>query len=265
MTLKEKYGQWALVAGASKGIGAAFSNYLAAQGLDLVLIARNKEALEEYAAQLIQDFGVQVQCISLDLSDASTAMRIEEAVNDKQIGLVVYNAALTYIGPYEKGSTVHYNQMAQANMVAPMNLLRIFGEKMLENGRGAFILMSSLAGFQGSGFLAAYAATKAFNRVLAESLWYEWKNRGVDVMACCAGATSTPNYNATNPEPMGLFAPRVQSPEEVVEACFRNLGKTPSVITGAGNRVAGFIMQKLLPRKMAVKIMGDNTRRIYRL
>jgi hypothetical protein len=265
MALKEKYGQWALVAGASKGIGAAFSNHLAAQGMDLILVARNKEALEEYAAYLMKDYGVQVQCISLDLSDANAVMRIEDAIKDKEIGLVVYNAALTYIGHYEKGSTAHYNQMAQANMVTPMHLLQIFGEKMLKNGRGALILMSSLAGFQGSGFLAAYAATKAFNRVLAESLWYEWKNRGVDVIACCAGATSTPNFLATNPEPMGFFAPRVQAPEEVVEACFRHLGKTPSVITGFGNRLASFIMQNLIPRKMAVKMMGDNTRKIYRL
>jgi short-subunit dehydrogenase len=113
--------------------------------------------------------------------------------------------------------------------------------------------------------LAAYASTKAFNRVLAESLWYEWKNRGVDVMACCAGATSSPNFIASNAEPMGFMAPRVLTPEEVVEECFRNLGKRPSIITGRGNRIASFFMQKVFPRKLAIIIMGDNTRKIYRL
>jgi short-subunit dehydrogenase len=125
--------------------------------------------------------------------------------------------------------------------------------------------MASMAGFQGSGFLASYAATKAFNRVLAESLWYEWKNRGVDVIACCAGATSTENYLRTNPGKSGFFAPRVQTPDEVVEECLKRLGKKPSFVAGTGNRLASFVMQRLLPRKAAINIMGDNTRKIYRL
>ena len=124
--------------------------------------------------------------------------------------------------------------------------------------------MASLAGFQGSGFLAAYAASKAFNRVLAESLWYEWKDRGVDVIACCAGATATPNFIRSNPEKASFFAPRVQKPQAVVEACFKQLGKQPSFIPGVGNRIASFIMQRLLPRKMAINIMGDTTRKMYR-
>jgi short-subunit dehydrogenase len=122
-----------------------------------------------------------------------------------------------------------------------------------------------LAGFQGSGFLAAYGASKAFNRVLAEGLWYEWKDEGVDVIACCAGATSTPGYIATQPEKSSLFAPKVQKPEEVVAECMQKLGKRPSYITGRGNRIASFIMQRVLPRKMAITIMGDTTRKMYRL
>jgi hypothetical protein len=158
-----------------------------------------------------------------------------------------------------------HDLMAQTNMVTPMNLVQIFSESMLRKQKGAIILMSSLAGFQGSGFLTVYAATKAFNRVLAESLWYEWKERGVDVIACCAGATATPNFINTKPEKQSFFAPRVQQPEEVVKECFEQLGKQPSYITGFGNRVASFIMQKLMPRKLAIKIMGDTTRKMYRL
>jgi uncharacterized protein len=263
--LKQKYGKWALVAGASKGIGAAFSNFLAARGMDLVLIARNRKDLDELAASLTDRYKIQVKCISCDLSDANAANQIKLAVQDMEISLLVYNAALSYIGPFEKNSLEHHNQIARANMITPMNLVQIFGEQMLKNGRGALILMASLAGFQGSGYLAAYASTKAFNRVLAESLWYEWKDRGVDVMACCAGATSSPNFIESNAEPMGFLAPRVLTPEEVVEECFMKLGKRPSFITGRGNRIASFFMQKVFPRKMAVRIMGDNTRKIYRL
>jgi short-subunit dehydrogenase len=159
----------------------------------------------------------------------------------------------------------HNNKIANANMITPLNMLKIFGESMLKKGKGAMIMMASLAGFQGSGYLAVYAATKAFTRVLAESLWYEWKNRGVDIIACCAGATSTPNFIKTKPEKQGFFAPRVLSPEEVVTECMNQLGKKPSFVTGSGNKLASFVMQKLLPRRIAINIMGDTTKRIYRL
>jgi uncharacterized protein len=265
MTLKQKYGQLALVAGASKGIGAAFSNYLAAEGMDLVLIARNNKDLEQLAASLTDQYHIQVTCICCDLSDANAATQIKSALQGLEINLLIYNAALSYIGPFEKNSLENYNLIAQANMITPMNLLQVFGEQMLERGRGALILMASLAGFQGSGFLSAYASTKAFIRVLAESLWYEWKNKGVDVIACCAGATSTPNFIESKPEKLGFLAPRILNSEEVVKECMQQLGKRPSFIPGRGNRIASYLMQKVLPRKMAVTIMGDNTRKIYRL
>jgi short-subunit dehydrogenase len=159
----------------------------------------------------------------------------------------------------------HCNRIATVNMITPMNLVKIFGEEMVKRGRGAIILMSSMAGSQGSGFLSAYAASKAFNRVFAESLWYEWKEMGVDVIACCAGATSTKKYFATNPGKPSFFAPRVTTPEEVVEECFRHLGKRPSFIAGKGNKIASFLMQRIMPRKMAVNIMGNTTRNIYKI
>jgi len=265
MTLKQKYGPLALVAGASKGIGAAFSEYLAAAGMDLVLIARNPDDLDQLANSLKNKYPISVICICCDLSSGDAVNQIKTELQGKEINLFVYNAALSFIGLFEKNSIENHNRIAQTNMITPMNLLQIFGEPMLEKGKGALILMASLAGFQGSGFLATYAATKAFNRVLAESLWYEWKSRGVDIMACCAGATLTPNFIETNPEKLSFFAPRVLRPEEVAEECFEQLGKRPSFIPGRGNRVASFIMQKLMPRKMAITIMGDNTRKMYRL
>jgi short-subunit dehydrogenase len=265
MSLIQKYGTLAMVAGASEGIGAAFSTYLAAAGMDLILIARRKEPLDQLAALIMNKYNIHVDCITCDLSDVDAAPKIAEAVRGRDINLLVYNAALSYIGPFERNSPEHYNKIAYANMITPMNMIQIFGEPMLKTGKGALIIMASLAGFQGSGFLAAYAATKAFCRVLAESLWYEWKDRGVDVIACCAGATATPNYINTKPEKTGFFAPRVQSPEEVVQECMSRLGKKPSFVTGAGNKFATCIMQKLLPRKMAISIMGDTTRKIYRV
>ncbi|MEP7279708.1 MAG: SDR family NAD(P)-dependent oxidoreductase [Bacteroidota bacterium] len=265
MSLKQKYGPLALVAGASEGIGAAFARHLAEEGMDLVLVARRKEPLDQLASSLTSQYKIKVSCICCDLAADNAAHQLQDELMGKEINLLVYNAALSYIGPFEKNSLEHHKQIAHANVITPMNLLQIMCEPMLKNGRGAFVLMSSLAGFQGSGFLAAYAASKAFNKVLAESLWYEWKNRGVDVIACCAGATATPNFIKTKPEKADFFAPRVQSPEEVAKECFKKLGKQPSFVTGTGNKIASFIMQKLLPRKMAINIMGDTTKKMYRL
>jgi|ERR1043165_5879484 short-subunit dehydrogenase len=265
MSLKNKYGPLALVAGASEGLGAAFATYLAAEGMDLVLVARRKQPLDELAQQLQEKYKVKCECISCDLSAPDAAQQLQQHLSGKQVNLLVYNAALSYIGPFEQNNTSHNNQMAQANMITPLNMVQAFGSDMLSRNKGAIVLMASVAGFQGSGFLSVYAATKAFNRVFAESLWYEWKERGVDVIACCAGATATPNYINSDPGPTSIFAPRVQSPAEVVKECFEKLGKRPSFVTGTGNKIASFIMQNLMPRKMAITIMGDTTRKMYRL
>jgi short-subunit dehydrogenase len=265
MQIKEKYGKVALVAGASEGIGAAFSSYLAAEGMDLILIARKKIPLEQFASALAGKFNIKVQTICLNLSEPDAAQYIRNELKGKEIDMLVYNAALSFIGPFENDSVEHCNRIASANMVTPMNLVRIFGEEMLKRGMGAIILMASMAGFQGSGFLSLYAGTKAFNRIFAESLWYEWKGKGVDVMACCAGATSTDNYIRTNPGKSGFLAPKVTTPEEVVNECFRHLGRKPSFVAGTGNKLATFFMQRFMPRKMAINIMGDTTRKIYRV
>ncbi|MCB9235159.1 MAG: SDR family NAD(P)-dependent oxidoreductase [Bacteroidia bacterium] len=265
MDLKQKYGPLALVAGASIGMGAAFSHYLAEAGMDLVLVARRIGPLEELAETLRQRHGVQVDCIACDLALPDAASQLLAALDNRQVSVFVYNAALSYIGRFEEHDPTHLEQLSQANMVTPLLLVQKLGQAMLARGKGAIILLASLAGLQGSGFLTAYAASKSFDRVLAESLWYEWKDRGVDVLGCTAGATSTPNFIDTQPEKTGLIRPSIQTPEAVVKECFRNLGKRPSFISGAPNRLASFIMQRILPRKMAIKIMGDTTRKMYRL
>jgi uncharacterized protein len=265
MNLKQKYGKTALVAGASEGIGAAYATLLAAEGLDLALIARRSEPLEQLAESLKEKYNVNVLCIAADLSENGVIQHIEEALNGTEINLLVYNAALSYIGPFIENSAGNHSRAASVNMITPLKMVHYYGSKMLSKNKGAIILMTSLAGFQGSGFLSVYAASKAFNRILAESLWYEWKNSGVDIIACCAGATSTPGYINTRPEKTSLFTPRVLRPEEVARECLDNLGRKPSFITGRGNRIASFIMQKLMPRKMAINIMGDTTKKMYRI
>jgi uncharacterized protein len=265
MELKQKYGSTALVAGASEGIGAAFATSLAADGINLVLVARRLQPLQQMAGELENRYKITVKCIPCDLSEPDATLQIERELNGREINMLVYNAALSYLGEFIKNPAEEHSRAARLNMITPLTMVHFFGEKMVTRGKGAVILMSSLAGFQGSGYLSVYAATKAFSRVLAESLWYEWKNKGVDVIGCCAGATATPGYKNTRPEKTGFLTPRVLEPEEVANECLGKLGKKPSYITGRGNRIASFFMQKVLPRKMAITIMGDTTKKMYRL
>lgn len=265
MNLMERYGKSAIIAGASEGIGAAFAEYLAAEGLSLVLVARREEPLHKLAAELTDRYGVPVNCITCDLSEEDASEQVISFLDGVETDILVYNAALSHIGSFTEYPVEGHCQAIRVNMITPLKLVHHVGGKMIERGRGAIVLMSSMAGFQGSGYLAVYAATKAFNRILAEGLWYEWKEQGVDIMACCAGATATPGYIKSAPVRTSLFAPGAQLPGEVVSECFRKLGSRPSIITGRGNRMASFFMQRVLSRKMAVKIMGDNTRKMYRV
>lgn len=265
MELKTKYGDTALIAGASEGIGAAFAEELAAHGFNLILIGRRMEPLQMLAGKIADRYKVSARCLPCDLSDEDAAERVMASLDGAEPGILIYNAALSHIGPFIGHPLESHCQAARVNMITPMKLVHQLGGKMLDRGRGAVILMSSMAGLQGSGYLATYAATKAFNRVLAESLWYEWKEKGVDIMACCAGATATPGYLNSGPAKVSLFAPAVMKPGEVVRECLRMLGKKPSFISGRANRAASFFMQRILSRKRAIEIMGDNTRKMYRI
>lgn len=258
-----KYGKTACIAGASEGIGAAFSHYLAKAGYDLIVVARRMEPLISLAEEIEGTYKVKVNTLSFDLSAPTAAKDLLVALEHFDIDVLVYNAGLSYIGAFEKNDLNHHLEIARTNIMTPLELVQTLGTKMLERGRGAVVLMGSLAGLQGSGFLSTYAASKAFDTILAESLWYEWKERGVDVIACVAGATSSPNFINTRPKKVGLLEPKVQTPEEVVEECFLNLGQQPRIITGFANRLASFFMHRVLPRKWAIKIMGDTTRKMY--
>src|SRR5882724_8370611 len=189
-TFKEKYGPVAMVAGASEGLGAAWARALAARGLDLILIARREEPLHAIANELNTEYKINVRTVVCDLSSPDATHYLMRVIGDTQINCFVYNAASSYIGPFLATPLSTHDNIVAVNIVNPLQLIYAVAGRMLAEKRGAIILMSSLAGFQGSGFLSTYAASKAFIRVLAESLWYEWKSKNVDVIACCAGATA---------------------------------------------------------------------------
>lgn len=265
MNIKQKYGATALIAGASEGLGAAYAQALASAGCNLVIIARGKERLEATASSLRQNFNVEVDTIAVDLSSPSASEEVVRSLSGREINFFVYNAAISHIGPFLLHPSDEHQKITIANMITPMKLVHHFGNEMMRKNKGGIVLMTSMAALQGGGFIATYSATKAFNLILAESLWYEWRNKGVDIIACCAGATTTPNFLNTNPGKTGLIQPPLQSPEAVVKECLRKIGTTPSFVSGRTNKLASFFMHNLIPRKLATIILGNTTRKMYRI
>lgn len=253
----DRYGPWALVAGASEGIGLAFAHALAERGLNLVLLARRPGPLEAAATELRARWDVEVQptpCDLAELGDKAVRERMLASLSEREIGLLVYNAAYSPLGDFLDRDLDDALKALDVNARAPMILTHALGAAMAARGRGGVIWMGSLAGLQGSPRLAAYAGTKAFDRSFAESLYGELRARGVDVLACVAGATQTPGFAATVGEDAG--AAPVMQPEAVVREALAALGQVPSVIVGRGNRAAASVLGRL-PRWLQVALMDQ--------
>jgi short-subunit dehydrogenase len=254
-----RYGPWALVAGASAGLGEAFACALAARGLHLVLLARRADALDGVAAGLRARYGVEVRTAALDLGGAGLDEAVARATDGAEVGLLVYNAAHSAIGPFLEAPLEEHLRVLDVNCRGPLVLAHRLGAAMARRGRGGIVLMSSLAASQGNPLITSYAASKAIDLVLGEGLWAELGARGVDVLACRAGATRTPGYAASRPK---RSVPLMEA-DAVATAALDALGRGPSVVPGALNRVAAFAFGRLLPRRAAIRFMGRATRRLY--
>ena len=265
-TYQKQFGPWVLIAGASQGIGLAFAEELAQKGLNIALVARRGKLLEEIAVKLTKQFGIEARTIELDLTQPDMLEKIAAKTEDIEIGLIVYNAALSPIGCFHKVPLENHLKVIDLNCRGPMILSHYFGRKMIERKRGGIILVSSLTAFQGSPFLSHYGATKAYNLVLGEGLWYELRKEGVKTIVCVAGATKTPNYLASKPKKSkGLIKAQEMNPNAVAKEALKGLQKDkPYIITGASNRFNSFILRRILRRKQVVKIMGGVTEKMYK-
>jgi short-subunit dehydrogenase len=184
---------------------------------------------------------------------------VRAATAGLDVGLVVYNAAHSLIGPFLSQPLEDKLRIIDVNCRGPLILADEFGRKLAARGRGGILLMASMAAAQGSPLVATYAATKAFDLVLAEGLWEELAAQGVDVLACRAGATRTPNYEASQPN--GKVP--LMEPAAVVTEALDTLGKRPSFVPGFVNRLGDVFMTRLLSRRAAIRFMGKTTRRLY--
>lgn len=193
MITANKYGPWALVAGASEGMGEAFAHKLGEAGINLVMIARKKDLLDKTAADVRARSGVQTRTLALDLTSLDMLERIRNVTDDVDVGLLIYNAGSgDNMGFFLEAPIESSLKVMRLNPIGQVLLSHHFGKKMAARGRGGIILMGSVAGTAGAASAVTYSASKAFTQNFAEGLWAEMQPRGIDVVCVAVGATNTP-------------------------------------------------------------------------
>ncbi len=258
----EKYGRWAAVMGASEGIGFAFAEELAAAGLSLILAARREAPLLKAAEYLKVQYKIDTEILILDLSLPNPWRNIETVIGEKDLGLIIYNAAASPIGPFLDMDLNAAQRTVAVNVASPLNVVHgagnLFRKRWMETGRrGGIILLSSLSGLGGTPYVAAYAASKAWNIIFAEGTGAEARKEGVDIMACIAGATDTPGYRDSVVK-QGPGAP-VQSSRAVAKSAVRALGRKTSVIPGFLNKIVAVLIYGRIRRLWATAVLGRST------
>jgi len=254
--LAKKYGPWALVTGASSGIGEQFARLVAANGLNVVLAARREARLVALAGELESQYGIETRVVAVDLSAADYLETIRSATDDIEIGLLVNNAGGGLPGAFLKQDLATRTLAVNLNVVAPMQLTYIFSQKMGARGRGGIIFVSSLAGYMGTPYMANYAATKAYVLHLGEGLHIEMKSKGVDVLVLSPGATRTEIANVEGMDTSTLPMPWMEA-DEVAAAALKALGNKSAIIPGRINNFMMFIMNHVMPRKLASAMFGS--------
>ena len=258
----EKYGPWALVTGANAGIGKAIAHELASRGINIVGVARRKDLLDQLERDLVISYGIDVRTIQADLTDTSTIGMIEQATSDIEIGLVVPNAGVEMSGDFVDTSLQANERMLQLNVNAPMQMARVFGEKMAKRGRGGILFTSSLFGYQGIPYVANYAATKAYILSLGEALNVELKTHGVDVTVLSPGLTDT-DMPANMPVNFSRMPILKDTPERVARVGINALGRKATVVPGLLNKFYAW-ENRFIPRTWPVNLFGFLIRNAYK-
>ncbi|MFT5441252.1 MAG: short-subunit dehydrogenase [Myxococcota bacterium] len=248
-SLLERYGPCAVVTGASSGIGEAFARELAAEGFELVLVARRRDRLDALAAELSSECAVVVA----DLSSVDFASDIMKVCEGKDVGLVISNAGDGAKGSFEEIPLERKLTIIDVNCRAPMILAHEFLPRFKVRGSGGFIITSSIESVVGFPYSAAYAASKSFATSLGEGLWGELEGSGVDVLVVEPGATDTEilaHQGMRAQDMMGLM-----QPVDVARVGLSRLGRGPVVVAGRLNRLLVGLLA-LLPRGFAVRMAG---------
>ena len=252
---EKQYGKWALITGGTSGIGGELANQLAKKGLNIVLVARRKNKLDEKASELSSKYDVEVRTISADLTNSEEIAKVIQKTDDLEIGMLIPCAALETHGLFSKISLEKELDMIQLNVSTAYTLAHHFGAKMIERKRGGILFVSSMIGHMPNPYFSNYAGTKAYILNLASSLNGELKKHNVDVTVLSPGPTDTPMINNSDMD-ASKFPMSIQSPALVAKIGLDALGNKPVVIPGFKNNMM-VKMTNMMPKNVAIK-MGAN-------
>ena len=256
--------KWALVTGASSGIGEAFAKRFAREGWNLILVARSIDKLHLLSSMLRDIYPVKTMTIQADLRKADACKKIYEELRVERIevGALVNNAGFGAVGSFVWIDRIRQLEMVDLNVKALLELTHLFLPAMIERKDGIVINVSSTASFQAIPYFATYSATKAFVTAFSEALWAECRQSGVRVMNLCPGSTKT-NFGrvAGKNEDISDWRP-VQTADEVVDGAFRALANNkPTIVTNVFDNTLRFF-ERLLPRKWIVLITQKVAKRM---
>ena len=246
-----RYGPWAVVTGASSGIGKAIAEKLAQNGLNLILVARSRNSLEEMAADFQARYGIEVRIACLDLASESAGQELASASDDVDVGLLVAAAGFGTSGSFLQANLEQEVEMLAVNCRALLSATHYFSQILAKRGRGGIILLSSIVGFQGMPYAAHYAATKAYVQTLAEALRVELAPHGVDVLAAAPGPTNSGFANRAN-----MRMRKALEPREVAQPILDALRHRTTVLPGFLSKLLVYSIV-LLPRWARIRIMGS--------
>lgn len=240
-TLAGKYGPWAVIAGGSEGVGVSFARKLAAEGINLVLLARKPEPLEETAAAVRSDFGVEARTLSVDLTAPDVLDKVRQVTDGLEVGMLIYNAGTDNTArDFLDRSIGGIERVIALNVQGQARFAHHFGAAMRARGRGGIILVGSLLAYAGGGGMTAYAAAKSFSHTLAKGLWHELRPHGVDVLGLVLSATKTPaafRYGLKMDDPTIVAS----EPDLVAAEGLDHLGKEPLWIVSEAQDFARYI------------------------
>ena len=258
---KEKYGPWSLITGASSGIGKEYAALIAAQGVNIALVARSEKKLRAIEKELIAKYQVNVKVIVADLTSEVDIETLIEETHDLEIGLLVNNAGREDSNHFLKITTKEHLQTIDLNIKVPLLLTHHFGAKMVERKKGGIIYMSSIVAFQGVPYIANYAGTKAHNLIFSEGIAAEFKKHQVAVL------TVTPSFTKTNLAQVYDFAGtpfKPLDPSFVARKAVKDLGRKKLSIPGFINAFLYWNGKFLFSRHMNTKAFGIVFRNVLR-
>jgi short-subunit dehydrogenase len=251
----KNYGPWALVTGASSGIGAEFARQLAAQGFNLVLAARRKAMLEKLGSDVARRFGIETRAVAIDLSEEDAVGRLGVAVADLDIGLVVSNAGTGNPGRFLEQDHAEQLRLFRLNALAHLNIAHLFGQRFARRGGGGLLLGGAMGAAHGIPFAANDAGAKALVQSLGESLHVELGRQGIQVMTLVVPPTNTAIIEKFGLDPAKMPM-KPMSPAQCVSEALRAFRKKRSLsLPGRLNKIMGAVIPTSIMRVMMGKMI----------